>query len=145
MAEDKAKKKIAKPMFTVYRVIHITPDEWWCPKCGKKHHCHSKGSRTLKEVGVVGPTKLIVYYTKFFCSVCQKHYSADMGHIAAPGARYTNRVKRLVLSQIDSQGHVRAKAKHHGMLCLPRHQITVPPTTAFDWWQEESGKENANA
>lgn len=120
------------------RKVRVTPGSCPCPKCGLvSKNVHSRGTRTLKELGVLGPTVLLVTYNKFYCKKCLKYYSADMSYLAPPASRYTSRARRAFIEYALEQGPgVWSRSSGSG-LTLKKHFISAPMSTVFEWLQDD--------
>lgn len=107
-----------------------SPKVTHCPRCGELGYRHSKGVRKLKEVGITRPVILIVTYAKYCCDRCLKYFSQRMDHLALPGCRFTNRVRRIAVDMVIRDGLTLGKAYLRMRL---KYYVRVPESTLHDW------------
>ena len=118
-----------------FRGINLSRKMIECPKCGTVSKRHSEGTRQLREIGITSPVVLVVTYSKHYCTVCRKHFSQPMEHIAMPSGRFTNRVRRAALDMVSAQQLTLEKAANR---MRQKYFVHVPPTTLHDWVVSES-------
>lgn len=115
---------------TTFRKINLSRKFAPCPQCEGVAKRHSEGFRRPWEIGVDGPTRLLITFSKHYCENCRKHFSQCIDHIVMPGCRYTNRARRTAVDLVVrlgltfEQAHYRMRRKYY---------VKVPVTTLHDW------------
>ena len=123
-------RKLSLPRGTKIRKINLSRKSAPCPKCTAIGKRHSIGKRTLREVGISGPTVLEVTYSKHYCIRCRKYFSLPMCHLAMPAGRFTNRVRRTAVDLVVKQAMTLEKSTQR---MRQKYHVHVPPTTLHDW------------
>lgn len=129
MSEYEGKNKEV-PRGTKFRKINMTKKLAPCPRCKALSKRHSVGRRRLREIGINCPTMVEVTYSKHYCDKCRKHFSLPMDYIAAPSARFTNRVRRTAVDLVIKGGCSLETAMRRMRV---NYFVHVPPTTLHDW------------
>ena len=130
-------KAVAEEILTrgvKYRQMNLSRNTANCPKCGTLSRRHSTGKRTLREVGISGPTVLEITYSKHHCIPCRKHFSIPMDHLAMPSGRFSRRVRETAVAFVVKEGLTLEKAM---LRMREKHHVHVPPTTLHDWVVDE--------
>jgi len=122
------------PRETKVRHINLSRRTAPCPKCGTVGKRHSNRTRRLREIGISAPSILVIIYSSHYCPKCDKHFTLPMEHLAAPRARFTNRVRKTAVDLVIRESMTLDKA-----MTRMRHKylVHVPPTTIHDWVVEE--------
>jgi hypothetical protein len=111
-----------------------------CPRCGRSCPRHSRGRRTLHEVGSLRrdrPRQLCVAYSKHRCRSCGVCFSAGLSDLAPPGSHYTHRVIRLAVRLVAEDGLPYRAASWH---LWRDHRVFVPFATLQNWVEAAGGK-----
>lgn len=122
--------KTILPRGVKVRKINLGRMNYPCQRCGTISKRHSIGKRRLREVGITAPAVLEVTYSKHYCVSCRKHFSLPMEHLAQPGGRFTNRVRRTAVDLVIKQSMTLDKATQR---MRQKYFVHVPPTTLHDW------------
>ncbi len=115
---------------TKFRNINLSRCSARCPVCGAASGRHSNARRRLREIGVAGPTVIVVTYSKYYCEACRKHFSTPMDHLAPKTARFTHRVRRTAVDLVTRDALTLEKA---ALRMRQKHFVTVPSSTLHDW------------
>lgn len=115
---------------TRVRKINLSRKSAPCPRCNDVGKRHSIGKRSLREVGISGPTELEVTYSKHYCARCEKHFSLPMDHLAQPSGRFTHRVRRTAVDLVIKQSLTLERTT---IRMREKYNVHVPPTTLHDW------------
>lgn len=83
-----------------------------CFRCGTMSSRHSRGTRTINDLGITTPVKIVVTYSKHYCPTCRKYFSIDMSHIAEPGSKTLIQVSNVMRF---------------------KYFVILPHTTLYDW------------
>lgn len=106
-----------------------------CPRCGQLSKRHSVGRRKLREIGIRGPTVLLVTYSKHYCEHCRKHFSKDLSYLAPPSGRFTHRVRKTAVELYKRGKNMTFEKVSIAMRA--RYYVYCPPTSIHEWWVEE--------
>jgi hypothetical protein len=110
-----------------------------CPHCHRSCYRHSRGQRTLHDLGCLlrdRPRLLHVGYSRHYCAACDTYFNADLSDLAAPGSHYTRRVVALAVRLVVEDGLPYRLASWH----LWRDQRVFVPFTTIQTWVEAAGK-----
>ena len=113
-----------------------------CPKCTAVSRRHSIGKRTLREIGISGPTVLEVTYSKHYCATCRKHFSLPMDHLAQRAGRFTSRVRHTAVALVAKEELPLWKASER---MRQKYHVHVPVTTLHDWVVDEMCRDSLSS
>jgi len=96
-----------------------------CPDCGTVCGRHSKGFRRMRHLTSDGPCLLKVFWSKFYCSLCGKHFTVTQ---SAKGDRMPlySRYTTSIMSAVRMLRNAGLSYDKIG------HRLKVPITTVAD-------------
>jgi transposase len=142
IVSDNAVAEKVVTLGTKCRRMNLSRETTPCPKCTTVSRRHSIGKRTLREIGISGPTVLEVTYSKHHCPTCRKHFSISMDHLAQPAGRFTNRVRHTAVALVVKDAMILEKASERMRL---KYYVHVPPTTLHDWVVDEMYRDSLSS
>lgn len=98
-----------------------------CPYCGGRAFRHSRGKRTVRELGIPRRQTLIeVHYRKYQCYACHKTHTPDIPW-AGRNMHYTHRVV-MAVCDLASRMTLEKVTK----IMWDMYGVRIPPTTIHD-------------
>jgi len=116
------------------KVVISSIDDGLCPICGYHSKPHSRQTRVLRDLD---QKTIHVYFKKYFCDRCMKHFtSRNAVKMFGVGRQYAPGVRHLAISLFleHTLSYVRD--------LLYKRGVTVPLTTLFEWKKEAYGYGN---
>ena len=115
-----------------------------CPRCHRSCYRHSRGQRTLHDLGCLlrdRPRRLHVTYSQHYCAACDTYFNAAMADLAPPGSHYTTRVIALAIRLVVEDSLPYRTASWH---LWRDHRVFVPFATIQNW-VEAAGEKRSSA
>ena len=101
-----------------------------CPRCGHRAYRDKHQRRTLHDLGDLDsgrPRELVVTYSQYYCTRCQKYFNLDLSDLAPPpGSHYTHRVIEVAVRVVAEDGLPYRTASWH---LWRDHRVVVPFAT----------------